>query len=81
MGKTKLIITIEVEETLDETGELFNTIVNGGKIRIKNVFDPESELIVTEMSDMHAVNPEHPFFNDREVPEAKPTFIECIMTN
>lgn len=46
---SKVTITIEIEEFFNETKDLYKKLENGGIIKIKDIFDPEAELSITDM--------------------------------
>lgn len=54
--KTKLIITIEVDESQKETTDLFLKIRKNKKIKVSDIFDKDSEVFLKSMSVIKAKN-------------------------
>lgn len=77
MQKTKLVLTIEIEETFEDTNKLFELIrANSGVLKVKDVFNSESEIIVESITGINSVIIYHPF-DINEQP--KDTAAKCIM--
>ena len=48
--RTKLRLTIEVEESRTDTNKLFQKIVRGENIKVNDIFNPESDIVITAFS-------------------------------
>lgn len=76
--RTKLILTIEIDEQLEDTENLLVDLLNKGECQIKDVFDPEMKIIVSAIpNSVHAVKTDH-LGRPLESPP-KPTEINFIM--
>lgn len=81
--KTKLRITIEVEEALSESVELYQKIMQEkGIIVIGDLFDIDTELIIKQMDFLEAASTEPAIMAGRIVHfEPKTTKIEAVVIN
>jgi len=83
MQKTKLVLTIEIEETLGQTAKLFSRIKeNDGIINIKDIFDLDDEVTVLSLSDIHSVESKPIFIRGHMIESSYPpkTKMHCIVT-
>lgn len=52
--KTKLVITIRVDDSLDKTLELVEKCMSNDKIKIKDIFNDEAEVCFNSVSDIYS---------------------------
>ena len=81
--KTKLKIIIEVEESLDQTSDLFLELFKKEKsVKIKNIFDADSEIFLKSMSGINSTTSFQTFQQAvrGELPEEpEETILELVM--
>lgn len=82
--KTKLVLTIEVEETLDLTEPLYSKLIKEGQVKVSDMFNPDQVILVESVSELSAVRGEnqqsiYELTGGFQPKELKPTKISCKM--
>jgi len=81
--RTKLIVTIEIEEQFEETEKLWNNLREKGELKVKELFDSEQIIYVCELGSLNAASGRMTLTNaikgNSSLPEPKQTNIKCIM--
>jgi hypothetical protein len=81
--KTKLVLTIEVDENFEDTEKLWSELRNKGELKVKDVINSDQIITVIELGDLEAVRDrlclQDVVNGNNNLPEPKPTRINCIM--
>lgn len=80
--RTKLIVSIEINETMDETIDLFKMLYEKGECKVSDIFDPEQTVMMQEMGGINAVSgmPTLSYFINRKIPtEPEESNLKLIM--
>ena len=85
MGLSRLVITIEVDESSEDTFDLLDRARNSEKLKVKDLFHPDAEILVTSLKDGEAVDTHLPkpspyHFGEVILPKKpKPSEVKAVM--